>query len=368
MSSAALPVLLSEIRAAAEGLPPLAIMEVCGTHTVSIFRAGLKDLLPSNVKLLSGPGCPVCVTSQGYIDAACELAARGDVTICTYGDMVRVPGAAGSLERQRAQGARVVVVYSARDAVRYAAGHPAEQVVFLAVGFETTAPATAAAVLQAQQQKLTNFSILGGHKRVMPALEALLAAGDVPIDGFLCPGHVSVVIGPAAYAPIADRYGKPCVVTGFEPVPMLRGIARVIAQCAGGQAAVENVYSVAVPPGGNAAALACLDKVFTVGDETWRALGVISQSGLVLRRAFAEFDAAARFALEFAPEQEPAGCRCGEVIQGKLEPPACALFAQGCTPLTPVGPCMVSSEGTCAAWYKYNPASRRGAAVEVGGE
>ena len=332
------------------------LMEICGTHTVALFRSGLRGLLPPELRLISGPGCPVCVTPSSYLDLACELAARPDVTICTYGDMVRVPGRRSSLEAQRAAGARVVVVYSARDAVRYAAAHRDEQVVFLGVGFETTAPATAAAMLAAAAQGLTNFAVLSGHKLVIPALLALLAAGDVQIDGFLCPGHVSIVIGPQAFAPMAEQYGRPCVVAGFEPDGMLRAIARLVELVAAETPRVENAYAVAVAADGNAAARACVDRVFVPADTTWRALGTIPASGLALRAEFAAFDAAARFGVSAGEDVEPPGCRCGEVIQGKCEPAECALFGTACTPLRPVGPCMVSSEGTCAAWFKYRPA------------
>ncbi|GMU21633.1 MAG: hydrogenase formation protein HypD [Phycisphaerae bacterium] len=345
--------LIKKIHSACRGIPPVRIMEVCGTHTVSLFRSGVKSLLPENVKLISGPGCPVCVTSQGYIDAACALAGRPEVTVCTYGDMVRVPGRAGSLERQRAQGAQVRVVYSPRDAVSYAQAHPERQVVFLGVGFETTAPATAAAVLEAKRLGLDNFYVLTAHKLVIPAMSALLSAGDVPVDGFLCPGHVSVVIGADAYRPIVEQYGKPCVVAGFEPDQMLRGILHLVSQIARREARLENVYPVAVSSLGNQPALKCLLDTFEPADAVWRAMGTIPSSGLTLRSAYRRFDAAQRFNLVVDEDYDPPGCRCGEVIQGKVEPADCPLFGRTCTPLEPVGPCMVSSEGTCAAWYKY---------------
>lgn len=345
---------LRAIRAAGERLGRVQLMEVCGTHTVALFRSGVKALLPENVRLVSGPGCPVCVTAQGYIDAACTLAARCDTIICTYGDMVRVPGREGSLERQRARGARVRVVLSALDAVRLAAETPAAHVVFLGVGFETTAPATAAAVCAAERQGLTNFSVLSAHKLVVPAMLALLAAGDIPIDGFLCPGHVSVIIGADAYAPVVARHRRPCVVAGFEPPGMLAAIAALLAQLARGVARIENVYSVAVTPGGNPVARELLDTVFETAPARWRALGEIPASGLRLRERFARYDAWRRFELVEGDDYDPPGCRCGEVIQGKTQPAECALFGTACTPLEPVGPCMVSSEGACAAWYKYH--------------
>jgi len=349
---------LDGITQACEHLSRVQLMEVCGTHTVSLFRSGVKSLLPAQVRLISGPGCPVCVTSQAYIDAACEIAARPDVTICTYGDMVRVPGRRDSLEALRGRGAQVTVVYSARDAVKIARESPDRMVVFLAVGFETTTPATAAAVLEADKDALANFLILPGHKLVVPALEALLSAGDVPIDGFLCPGHVSVVIGADAYRPIAETYHKPCVVAGFEPPNMLEGILRLVRQVAGGQAAVENVYGVAVHDAGNAVACRWIDEVFEPAPCVWRAMGTIDASGLELREKYKRLDALSHFGLELGADYEPPGCQCGAVIQGKVEPVECPLFGAECTPLAPIGPCMVSSEGACAAWYKYNPPAR----------
>ncbi|MBW2733811.1 MAG: hydrogenase formation protein HypD [Deltaproteobacteria bacterium] len=330
------------------------IMEVCGTHTVSLFRSGVKSMLPENVRLISGPGCPVCVTAQGYIDAASELCSKKGVTIATYGDMVRVPGRGGSLAEARARGGNVKVVYSARDAVEHASTHPEETVVFLAVGFETTAPATALAVLEAEARGLENFLILPGHKLVIPAMEALLAGEEVPLDGFLCPGHVSVIIGSEAYRPIVADHHRSCVVTGFEPKNMLQGLLRLLQILSGSEPELDNVYSVAVRPKGNTQALSIIERVFKLDDATWRAMGVIPKSGLALRETYARFDALKRFdGLDVNDDYDPPGCRCGEVIQGKVEPADCALFGASCTPMKPVGPCMVSSEGTCAAWYKY---------------
>ena len=345
--------MLAELAGLCAGRPEMQLMEVCGTHTVSLFRSGIKSMLPGNLRLISGPGCPVCVTAQGYIDAAGELAQRPGVTVCTYGDMVRVPGRGGSLAERRGQGARVVVVYSARDALGYAIEHPEEQVVFLAVGFETTAPATAATVLEARRREVANFSMLMAHKRVVPAMEALLSSGAVPIDGFLCPGHVSVIIGAAAYAPIAQRHGKPCVVAGFEAGQMLSGVLHLVRQVAAGEARVQNVYGVVVRDEGNVAARALMDEAFVPADAVWRGIGVIAGSGLELREPLARFDAARRFGVDLRGNEEPLACRCGHIILGKLLPADCPLFGQACTPLHPVGPCMVSSEGTCAAWYKY---------------
>ena len=342
-----------DINETAAGLNGVRIMEVCGTHTVSLFRTGLKDLIAEHVELISGPGCPVCVTSQGYLDAACELAARDDITICTYGDMVRVPGSRGSLGEMRAGGADILVVYSARDALAHAIDHPDRQIVFLAVGFETTTPPTALTLLEAAAKDVPNFTVLPAHKLVVPAMQALLAAGEVPIDGFLCPGHVSIIIGANAYQPLATDYGKPCVVAGFEPLQMLEGIRAIVNQLAAGAAEVGNVYGVAVTDEGNAPARGFMDQVFQPGDAVWRAIGTIPASGLDLRDDFRRFDARERFGVQEGPDVCPPGCLCGDVIQGKITPDRCGLFGATCTPIKPVGPCMVSSEGTCAAWYKY---------------
>ncbi len=329
------------------------LMEVCGTHTVSIFRHGLRSLLPGNLRLISGPGCPVCVTAQQDLDAACRLAAQPGVILATYGDMLRVPGRLGSLADQRACGADVRVVTSAMTALRLAEQNPRRSVVFYAVGFETTAPATAALVQAAARRGVANVFVYASHKRIVPAMAALLDDPACAIDGFLCPGHVSVIIGSAAYAPIVRRYRRPCVVAGFEPLHILRAIERLVAQIASGQARLENAYPQAVGPRGNRVARQLLDEVFEPCDARWRGLGQIPESGLRLRPRYARFDAAARFGIELHEDYELPGCRCGEVIAGKLDPPECRLFARACTPLRPLGPCMVSSEGTCAAWYRF---------------
>lgn len=336
-----------------KGQRELRFMEICGTHTVSLFRSGVKSLLPPSIRLVSGPGCPVCVTPQGYLDAACELALESRATILSYGDMVRVPGSKGSLDQAHSLGARVEVVYSARAAVRYAAQHPQEEVVFLAVGFETTAPASAVTVLEARNAGLKNLSLLVGHKTVLPAMRALLADGSATLDGFLCPGHVSVIIGTRVYEPIVKQYARGCVVAGFESESMLNAIERLVTMALTESHAVANCYPSAVRPEGNLQALSLMARVFVTVDTTWRAMGTIPDSGLGLREEFAEFDAARRFDLEVDADSQPAGCRCGEVIQGKITPDQCSLFRSRCTPASPVGPCMVSSEGSCAAWYKY---------------
>jgi len=343
-----------QLRAAAERLGrPVCLMEVCGTHTVNACRGGIHSLMPDSVRLISGPGCPVCVTPQRYIDLLLELARRPEVMVATYGDMVRVTGSNGSLELARSEGAEVQVVTSAMEAVELAASRPDRQVVFAAVGFETTAPATAAAVLAAERRGLDNFLALCAHKLVVPAMKALLESPEVAIDGFLCPGHVSVIIGAEAYRPVVEQYGKPCVIAGFEPLQIMEGIVHLVQQLADGQARLENLYQLAVKPEGNRVAQRLLDQVFYVADTPWRMLGVLPDSGLELRSEYRRFNALERFGCEYGEDKEPPGCRCGEVITGRIEPVECPLFANACTPVNPIGPCMVSSEGTCRAWFKY---------------
>ena len=333
------------------------IMEVCGTHTMSIASSGLRSLLPTGLTLTSGPGCPVCVTDQAYIDQAVFLARSGGAIIATYGDMVRVPGSEGGLGDARAGGAEVEVVYSADQAVTVAAENPDKEVVFLAVGFETTSPGTAMAVLRASREGLDNFSILSSHKLILPAMRTLLAGGAA-IDGFLCPGHVSVILGWKAYEPIVRDYGTPCVVAGFDPGQVVAGLEEILAELIAEKPKACSVYP-AVAERGNVEALGVVDRVFTPCDAVWRALGEIPASGLKLRKQFAGFDAAERFELPVMESYQPAGCRCGEVITGRCAPVDCGLFAGKCTPRSPVGPCMVSSEGACAAAYKYERRSCR---------
>jgi hydrogenase expression/formation protein HypD len=329
------------------------IMEVCGTHTVAIARAGLRSLLPGTVRLVSGPGCPVCVTDQTYIDQAVHLAREArDVLLATYGDMVRVPGRLGCLAEARAAGAAVEVVYSAEQAVELARRNADRQVVFLGVGFETTAPGTAIAVKKARDEGVENFSVLTAHKLVLPAMRALLAAGDVRIDGFICPGHVSVILGYKAYEPIVRDFSRPCVVAGFDVGQIVAGITAILQQLIDGKPQAASVYP-SVSAEGNAVARRLLDEVFVVADAPWRALGVVPASGLVLRDEFGSLNAAARFDLPEMESYELSGCRCGDVICGRCLPAECGLFATRCTPREPVGPCMVSSEGACAAAWKY---------------
>lgn len=332
---------------------PMRFMEVCGTHTVNACRSGVHWLMPEGVRLISGPGCPVCVTAQRYIDALIELGRRDDVTLTTYGDMMRVAGAGGSLELARSEGADVRVATSSMEAIEIARRQPDRQVVFAAVGFETTAPATAAAVLAAQRDGLTNFSVLSCHKLVVPAMMTILTDPGVRLDGFLCPGHVSVIIGAEAYRLVVETHDKPCVIAGFEPLQIIEGIVHLARQIQTGRAALENLYPCAVSAGGNEHARQLLDQVFQSGDSAWRALGVMPDSGLDLKPEYQAFDAFDRFGIALGDDNDPHGCRCGDVITGKCEPADCRLFGSLCTPTYPVGPCMVSSEGTCQAWFKY---------------
>ncbi|HUO09257.1 MAG TPA: hydrogenase formation protein HypD [Phycisphaerae bacterium] len=345
---------LDRLRSAAAAIDRrISLMEVCGTHTMSAFRSGLHSLLPDNITLLSGPGCPVCVTAQSDIDLLLQFTRIPNVTLCTYGDMLRVPSRNGSLERARANGADIRVIYSTLDAIAIAQQNPEKQIVLGAVGFETTAPATAAAVLQAEALNLPNFSVFASHKRVVPAMMALLESGDVHVDGFLLPGHVSAIIGVETYRPIIEEFHLPCVVAGFEEAHMAAAIATLAELIRDNRIDLLNDYPEAVNSAGNPAALQLLDQVFQPADVRWRALGVIPNSGLALRPQYATFDAQRRFNLQAPLDAEPPGCICGRVITGAATPHQCKLFATACTPVNPIGPCMVSSEGTCQAWFKY---------------
>jgi hydrogenase expression/formation protein HypD len=334
----------------------ITVMEVCGTHTVSIFRSGIRSTLPEGLKLLSGPGCPVCVTDQGYIDAVLELAKRDDCIIATYGDMIRVPGQAGSLETCASK-ADVRVVLSSEDALQLARDNKGKTVVFIAVGFETTAPASAVVVKEAAEEGIDNFCILSGHKLILPAMRALLGGMNDRVDAFLCPGHVSVIIGAGAFAEIVNDYGRPCVVAGFEPLQIIEGLAEICRQLSQEKPELKSIYNAVVTEQGNVAAQQIIAECLDAADGYWRGLGKIEKSTLVLKEKYRRYDAFDRFGLTDEPGEELSGCRCGEVLCGLIEPKQCALFGTKCTPQTPVGPCMVSSEGTCAAWYKYG---RRG--------
>jgi len=333
---------------------PLAFMEVCGTHTVSIFQSGLRSLLPDRIKHLSGPGCPVCVTHEGEVAAFLELAGRENVIIATFGDLMRVPGpGATSLKQAQAEGSRVEIVYSAFDALALARKHPESRVVFLGVGFETTAPTVAATIKLASEQGLENFFVFSMHKLVPPALAALLTDPDVKLDALLLPGHVSTIIGLEPYRFLAEDFRIPCVITGFEPLDILQALLLIMDQRRTGRPQVVNQYTRAVADNGNPKARQVMAEVFTTSDALWRGLGRIPDSGLALRGAYQRFDALA--ALDVTVHDLPPlpGCRCGDVLKGKMQPNHCPLFSKACTPATPVGPCMVSTEGSCAAYYKY---------------
>lgn len=328
-------------------------MEVCGTHTMVAFRTGLRHLLPANVHLVSGPGCPVCVTDTNYIDAAVELSRRPDVIVATFGDLMRVPGSESSLERERAAGAQVRVVYSPSDALVLAREHPAQQVVFLGIGFETTAPTVAWSIWKAAHEGLPNYSVLCAHKTMPHAMEALLKDQTVQIDGFLCPGHVSVITGAQMYRFIAEDYQIPCVVTGFEAWDVMKGIAMLLQQIVDERAAVENEFSRSVSDRGNTIAQHLMQEVFEPCAASWRGIGTIPESGLAIRPAYRQHDAVLVFGIQFRASYVHPGCRCGDVLRGVMTPPQCKLFGKVCTPVNPVGPCMVSSEGCCAAYYRY---------------
>ncbi len=332
---------------------PLKFMEVCGTHTVSIYRSGLRALLPGGVQLVSGPGCPVCVTSQGSIDTLVRLSGKEGLAIATYGDMVRVPGTSFSLAQARAQGALVHVVLSAAESLDLARKLRGKTVVFAGVGFETTAPATAAVILEADRTRQNNFLVLNLHKTVPTVLRTLASDPKLGLDGFLLPGHVSTILGLEPYRALAADHGMPCVVAGFEPDQIMAGLVLLAAQKASGRYSVQSAYPQAVRAGGNERAKALLSRVFEESDATWRGLGVLPGSGLKVRDLYAHFDARARLGLEDPETPEPPGCRCGDVLAGRITPTECPLFAGACTPEEPVGPCMVSSEGSCAAAYRF---------------
>jgi hydrogenase expression/formation protein HypD len=342
---------LEQIRSATTR--PWTVMEICGGQTHTIARFGLEDLVPRELTLVHGPGCPVCVTPLETIEAACRIAAMPGVVLCAFGDMLRVPGLHGDLLAARARGADVRVVTSPIDAVRLAAAHPEREVVFYGVGFETTAPATATAALLARRLDLRNFSLLVAHVRVPPAMEMLLAAPDNRVQAFLAAGHVCTVEGVRDYPAIAERFRVPIVVTGFEPLDLLLGLLAAVRQLEAGTHVVENPYDRVVAAEGNPTARAAVDAVYAIADRPWRGLGVVPRGGLALRPEWADLDARRRFAVDVGPVAEPAACRAADVLRGLIKPPACAEFGRGCTPERPLGAPMVSTEGACAAWYQH---------------
>lgn len=332
---------------------PLRIMEVCGTHTMAIFRHGLRSLLPKNIELISGPGCPVCVTSSSHVDAFVDIARQDGVQVAIFGDLFRVPGSKGTLAAAQSDGARVEVVYSPMDALQLAVKEPQTMTVFLSVGFETTIPLVAATILDARRQEVKNFAVFSSHKIMPPALDALLVDPELRLSGLLCPGHVSTIIGVKAYEPLAEKMKMPCVVAGFEPVDVLQAILLLVRQVKEKRAEAENGYGRAVTWEGNTRARQLMKEVFRDGDAHWRGLGVIEGSGMFIRDEFSSFDAEKRFDVQLQQTPEPKGCLCGAILKGRNSPPDCPLFGKRCIPLNPVGPCMVSNEGTCAAFYRY---------------
>jgi hydrogenase expression/formation protein HypD len=346
--------MLDELKKLTDGIGrPLKLMEVCGTHTVEIFRHGIRDVIPKSITLLSGPGCPVCVTSVRDVDAAIAIAGKPGVIVATFGDMMRVPGGSESMLEARSKGADIRVLYSPMDALQLAKSEKDREVVFFATGFETTSPLIAGTIAHAEQMGVGNFSVYVSHKLVPPALKALLDSSDVQVDGFILPGHVSTIIGRKPYEFVAKQYKKPSVITGFEAREIIEGILMIVRQMAQKRAAVEIQYRTAVRDEGNPRAISLLDQYFEPADAYWRGIGVIPNSGLKLRDRYASFDANRKFTPPVSAASEPELCSCGDILRGVKIPTECALFGTGCTPDAPIGPCMVSTEGSCAAYYKY---------------
>ncbi len=328
-------------------------MEFCGGHTVTIFRYGIRQVLPETIEMVSGPGCPVCVTANADLDKAIALSRIPDIIIATFGDMLKVPGSRSSLQKMKAEGADVRMVYSATDALKMAAENPLKSVVFLGIGFETTAPTIAASILQAQETGINNYYALSLHKLCPPIIRAILNSGEVKLDGLICPGHVSAVIGSHPWEFIARDYGIPCVISGFEPLDILQCVDMLVTQRNKDTANVEIAYRRGVRPEGNQQALQLMEQVFEPCPAQWRGMGEVPGSGLKLRKEYSHFDAEIAFDIEPGPTYEPLGCICGEVLRGVKIPLDCKLFGNACTPESPVGPCMVSSEGSCSAYYLY---------------
>ncbi len=344
---------VEEINRIAKNLNNVRLMEVCGTHTVAIFRAGIRQLLPKNIELVSGPGCPVCVTADDYIDKAVAYSKMNDVIIATFGDMLKVPGSTSSLSEAQSDGADIQIVYSPLDSIEIAKKNPSKKVIFLAVGFETTAPTAAATILSAESQNIKNLFMLSAQKLVPPALKMLLNDDEVNVDGFILPGHVSVIIGSDAFNFLASDYKIPGVVTGFEPLEILSSILRLLIMFEKNSAKVCNEYKIVVKSEGNPAALKILNQVYEPVNANWRGIGTIKKSGLKVRKNFAEFDIEKILPIEIDSTPKKTACRCGEVLRGVITPLKCPLFGKKCIPTHAVGPCMVSVEGVCAAWYKY---------------
>lgn len=345
--------LVKKISRLAEGKKKLRFMEVCGTHTVAIFRSGIRQILPENVELVSGPGCPVCVTNDDYIDKAVEYSSRKDFIVVTFGDMLKVPGSRSSLSAAIAEGANVRIVYSPLDSLKLAKENPRKKLIFLAVGFETTAPTQAATVLAAKAQGIKNLFMLSAQKLVPPALKFLLGDAEVKVDGFLLPGHVAVVIGANAFNFLAEEFQMPSAIGGFEADEILTALASLLEQIDGGKISVANDYRSVVKAEGNLSAKKILAQVYEVADVEWRGIGKIPASGLKMRDEFADFDIERVEPVELERVEKKSACRCGEVLRGVINPTECPLFGKACQPFHAIGPCMVSVEGVCAAWFKY---------------
>ncbi|MBM4355934.1 MAG: hydrogenase formation protein HypD [Deltaproteobacteria bacterium] len=329
------------------------LMEFCGGHTVTVFRYGIRKVLPDSIEMVSGPGCPVCVTANSDLDRAIALARLPRVTIATFGDMFKVPGSRGSLQEAHAEGADVRMVYSPLDALRISRENRDRMVIFLGIGFETTAPTVAASVLQAEQEGLENYFVLSMHKICPPALRALADSGEVRLNGLICPGHVSAITGSQAWVPFAKDYGLPCVVSGFEPLDVLQTVWMLVKQIEEGRSEAEIAYRRGVTFEGNTHARRVMAEVFETCEADWRGFGKIPGSGLKLSARFERFDAQEVFDVDPGPAVESVGCQCGAVLRGVVSPPECPLFRKMCTPEDPVGPCMVSSEGSCSTWYQF---------------
>jgi hydrogenase expression/formation protein HypD len=342
--------LIKEIRKVSR--KDIALMEVCGGHTMAIHKFGIPAMLPENIRLLSGPGCPVCVTDKKYIDIAVHLSRMPDVIITTYGDLIRVPGSQGTLDLSKSEGNDVRIVYSSIDALQIARENPSKKVVFLGIGFETTAPGTAVAISNAYKEGLKNFYVHCSHKIMPPAMEALITEG-VRIDGYICPGHVSAITGSGIYDFIPDRFKLGCVIAGFEPTDILQSILMLVKQIENNDTKVEIAYKRAVKPEGNLIAKAILTEVFELGDDWWRGFGVIPQSGLKIRQKYAAHNVEGNFDITVPEPAADKGCVCGEILKGLKKPVDCKLFRKVCTPENPIGACMVSNEGACAAFFRY---------------
>ncbi len=346
---------LAAVHSEAAGLKrKINIMEVCGTHTMAISRYGIRQLLPYKINLISGPGCPVCVTPIEEVDKAIELAGIKNVITATFGDMMRVPGTKTTLAREKSKGRDIRIVYSAFDALALAEKNKEKNVVFLGIGFETTSPTVALTVKEAARRKLKNFFILPEFKTVIPPMEALLLDKNIKLDGFIAPGHVSAIIGAKPYEYLTNKYKIPCVITGFEAEDIMQSILMLIMQVKNKEGKVEIQYKRIVRYEGNKEALNIMDEIYLINDSNWRGIGIIPLSGMILNNSYNGFNAVHKFHLvKAAYSKEPAGCRCGDVLKGIVIPKGCQLFSRKCTPENPVGACMVSSEGTCAAYYKY---------------